>query len=296
MTTTDLDRKLTESRKALEQKYIFPATIGLIVVLIIVWAGAKRFASDDYWMNLLTEGLGIAITILFIDRLNEYRAEKQLKRRLIREAGSRSRDTAVSALDWLRNEGWLTKNDEYPLLRDKKFKYSNWHEAFLEDIDLQDTVLEDVGMERARLSRANLRGTRLERLKMRDAVLQYINLQDSLCFHLDLRDVNLLGANLENANLSVCQMQRTELARCNMKNASIIATNLQKARFGGTDLRGADLIHSDLKDAQLHNVVFDETTRLPDGSYWNPDTDMARFTTPIHSDFWQRDWEKEQSK
>ncbi len=55
--------------------------------------------------------LGAGVTIFFIDRLNTHRAEESLKHRLIREAGSRSLDVAISAVEWMDREGWLTGED-----------------------------------------------------------------------------------------------------------------------------------------------------------------------------------------
>ena len=47
--------------------------------------------------------VGAGVTILFIDRLNDFRDQDNLKRRLIREAGSRSHDIAISAVEWMRS-------------------------------------------------------------------------------------------------------------------------------------------------------------------------------------------------
>ena len=70
--------------------------------------------------------LGAGVTILFIDRLNAYRNRKDLQRRLIREAGSRSHDVAISAVEWMDREGWLTGEDGL-------LKGANLREARLKD-------------------------------------------------------------------------------------------------------------------------------------------------------------------
>ena len=66
----------------------------------------------DFQLNVSTEVLGVVagagISALVIDRVYAYRNRKDLQRRLIREAGSLSHDVAISAVEWLDREWWLT--------------------------------------------------------------------------------------------------------------------------------------------------------------------------------------------
>ena len=56
-----------------------------------------------FWQSLLvnvgTEFLGVAITVLILNALQERAQEEQLKRQLIREMGSKIRDVAVPAAE-----------------------------------------------------------------------------------------------------------------------------------------------------------------------------------------------------
>ena len=88
---------------------------GLFLVLIGVWIGSLLF-TEGYATNIYTEMLSIFVTILVLDRLNEWRNTQQLKRQLTREASSRDNSTALNAVDWLRAEKWLTIDDDSPLL------------------------------------------------------------------------------------------------------------------------------------------------------------------------------------
>ncbi len=66
---------------------------------------------DEYRPNLITEALGIGFTVLIIDWIYEQRARRELRRRLKREAGSRANAIAISAVEWIRAEGWLEGDD-----------------------------------------------------------------------------------------------------------------------------------------------------------------------------------------
>ena len=59
------------------------------------------------------------------------------------------------------------------------------------------------------------------------------------------------------------------------------------ANLDGADLSGANLTHAHLAGANLDGVRFDETTILPDESYWTPESDLSRFTDPDHPDFYR---------
>ena len=107
-----------EIREIHKKHRLFYELLGGFVLLIIgIFIGAMFFGGEnrDYWMNLFTEGIGvlasIGFTVFIIDRLNAKRdRERQtqdLKDRLVREAGSRSNDIAISAVEQLRAKDWL---------------------------------------------------------------------------------------------------------------------------------------------------------------------------------------------
>jgi uncharacterized protein YjbI with pentapeptide repeats len=62
-----------------------------------------------------------------------------------------------------------------------------------------------------------------------------------------------------------------------------------KANLSGADLRGTNLRGADLEYAILEDAQWDETTVLPDDTYWTTEVDLARFTDPNHADFWRSD-------
>jgi hypothetical protein len=86
------------------------------------------------------------------------------------------------------------------------------------------------------------------------------------------RWANLQGAILMNANL---------------EGANPSGANLQGANLREANLQGANLGQAHLQEAELKEAKFSEETALPDGSFWRPDANMARFTDPEHPSFWR---------
>lgn len=103
-----------------------------------------------------------------------------------------------------------------------------------------------------------------------------------------LQDGSVRGANLWGANI-----ESGDLGGADLQNINFWAANLRNTRLW-SDLRGTNLHAADISGAELSNyrfgsATFDETTKLPDGKNWSPETDMGRFTNPQHTDFWRSD-------
>ena len=90
-------------------RFFYEMLAGASVLVVCVLAGAGAFGGEniDYRMNLFTEGMGIVATVFIINRWYAHRERANLQSRLIREAGSRSNDIAISAVEWMDREGWL---------------------------------------------------------------------------------------------------------------------------------------------------------------------------------------------
>ena len=116
---------------------------------------------------------------------------------------------------------------------------------------------------------------------LRGANLFEANLQGVGLYQADLRGANLGLANLQEADLFMTNLQGTTLSAANLQGAHLAGANLQGAHLAGANLQEAGLL-----GAYLQGAEFNEDTTLPDGRPWTPDTDMARFTDPMHPDFW----------
>jgi len=169
-----------------KHRFFYEMLGGAVVLVISVLIGAGAFGAEsvDYRMNLFTEGMGIVATVFMINRWYAHREREGLKRRLIREAGSRSHDIAISAVEWMEREGWLRGEDSL----------------------MKGASLPGAMLRRARLEGANLEGADLSLADLRKAGLKDANLNGANLFMADvskslLKDADLGGADLHSAKL-----------------------------------------------------------------------------------------------
>jgi len=155
--------------------------------------------------NIYTEIISIGITIVILDRINEYRETQRLKKQLRRDAGSRSNTTALSAIDSMRHEGWLVGKSG--LLEKQSLRRSNLDQSYLRYAQLYKTDLYrsslveadliEADMKFSNLTHANLEGAWLYRTQLNGAELSYVNFEKAR-----FGGVNFYGANLKHANLT----------------------------------------------------------------------------------------------
>jgi len=112
-------------------------------------------------------------------------------------------------------------------------------------------------------------------------------LEDGSLYGANLRRANLqgtvlIGANLQGTVLIGANLQRANLWDANLQGANLRDANLQRANLWNANLQGTNL-----RDANLQGAKLDTNTILPDGSKCTEDTDMERFTSPEHKDFWK---------
>ncbi len=104
-----------------------------------------------------------------------------------------------------------------------------------------------------------------------------------------LRGAKLAGANLESAYLrdvmlhegllNGSHLEGADLMFAELKGTDFILAHLENAQLGWANLAGANLI-----DAHLEGAVLSEAI-LPDGTRWDKDEDMKRFTDVKHPKF-----------
>jgi hypothetical protein len=236
--------------------------IGSILLIILGYPIAhpnERFTLstlvEDLYSNVSSELIGIAVTILIIDRIyrryDERNEEKRARVDLTRQLGSTVNEVAKRAAEELRAKGWLT-------------------DGSLQEIDLRAANLED-----ARLWKADLQGANMQWARLKKA-----NLNDSI----------LVGANLTQANLQTAWLRGADLRGANLFEAKLYRAVLKGAYLENADLSGAHLEGARLEGANLRNTVFanacwDELTVLPDGEHWSAECDLKRFTDPLHPNF-----------
>ena len=184
-----------EKLQASHNKYklIYWILGSIILVGIGVFIGAVLFRNEDgYAMNLFTEGMGVAvsivITVFVIDRINERRDGErrldQLQRDLVRDAGSRFRDTSAKALERLRKNEWLTGDNG--LLKQADLQNADLQKEYLDNVNLQEASLFEAKLQGARLDRANLSGANLVYAKLQGARMGGANLVGAYLFEAEL--------------------------------------------------------------------------------------------------------------
>jgi len=221
---------------------------------------------SDFYANVSVDSLSIAFAILVLDRLNERRAEQQLKAQLIREMGSTDNAIALRAVRELRGHGseddnWLTDGS----LKGAYLIRPNLQGAELPDANLQEAILQEANLQRAFLFGANL---------------QKVTLIEA-----DLQGADLLAANLQEADLPGAKLQEAKLARSNMQKASLFRANLQEVELDQADLREANLQEADLQGAHLYQVKLQGAnllgTNLQEALLWEANLQGVRDLTDL---------------
>jgi len=335
MATNTFDQRLREAAEA-RRSLTIPEVIGIssVVFLIGLFIGAYYLSGenprieDAYWTNIITEGMGVFVTVVILGLLGRWYAIQDLKKRLVRQAGSVNHQIAINAVEELRQNRWLLREDKEHLLRNADLARANLEHAFLFGADLDGARLSwarlrSADFNFAQLDGAKLIGSDLTNVKMIHTKLAGADLHKANLNGSDLRYVNLKGAQLQNArlngvhmiyaNLAKVLMEETNLAGSNLVGTNIRGSNLIRANLSDCDLAHVDLSDSNLFQSNLKNCVlyfthFNENTVLPDAEnigsfgelqydkYWTPETDMTRYTDPNHPDFWQPDWAKEKNE
>ena len=222
---------------------------------------------DDYRTNFLTEAMGIGFTVLVIDWIYRQRARHELRSRLKREAGSRGNAIAISAVEWIRAEGWLEGDDG--LLKGESLISANLQGANLTRANLQNTKLVKANMQGANLFQANLCGSSLYGANLCKAQLQGA----------DLSNTNLRSADLRYARMRYFHIQEMEEIGLDLLNETPQRANLNSADLAGVYLEGATL-------PDEGNLV--DVECWPDGEQYVGNgllEELKKFTDVNHSEF-----------
>ncbi len=266
-----------------EYKFFYQVLGGSLLVAMGILIGAIAFSSEldrsAYFINLYTSLLSILVTVFVIDFLNrrreEHRERRQLQEQLIRDAGSTSNEIAKNAIHQLAKQGWL--EGDTGLLKGADLVDANLEKAYMRRANLERTILHGANLEKAdlgstNLQRADLSGSKLRSSNLFAANLQGADLSGARIEHAMLKNVHLQGADLSGANLT-----NTFLREANLEGVDFSHANLTEANLRNTNLKRADLSGANMQGAKLIGTMLNETTILPNGSHWTPDTDLTKF-------------------
>ena len=219
-------------------KFFYEMLGGGIVLAVSVLIGAAHFGGEnpDYQMNLFTEGMGILATVFIINRwyvLREReRHTRELKERLVLQAGSEVSQVAVRAVEQLRQNKWI----------------------FGPDSVLQGALLQDANLKNSNLWGANLKGTSLDGAILTGARLVNANLQESSLERALLHKTFVQEADLRGSRMDFATVRQCSLDRANLHKVSAMAADMQESSFCDTDLRQSELIGADLRGANFSSA------------------------------------------
>lgn len=101
------------------------------------------------------------------------------------------------------------------------------------------------------------------------------------------RKAVLNRSSLRGMDLSGMKLQGAKITGCDFRQSNLTNADLGEAQLNGVHLAGANLRDADLEGVVLKAVKFNKKTILPDGSAWNKEADLERFTNPEHPEFWR---------
>lgn len=222
---------------------------------------------DEFLTSLAPQAVGIVLTVFFIDALNRRREEhrhiRDMKERLIREAGSGVNSIAKSAVEELRSCNWLTGEEGI-------LQGAHMHSADLQDANLLRANLNRADLADAIVVGALLNGAWLEKAILSRAQLRHVNFNFA-----KMRQIDLIGADLKGAKLTGVDLRGALLNHADLRGANLSTSNLRGASLESTMIAGANVWSAEL----------DETTILPNGCAWSPGDDLTRFGALIENPY-----------
>jgi hypothetical protein len=153
----------------------------------------------DFYTNVGTELLSIAVTVLVIDALGARREASAERRRLVREMGSFDNGIALRAIREIRAHGYHADG--------------SLHHADLMRANLQGAELWSADLRGASFHHANLAGADLLGADLRRSVLWRANLRGTHLDEADLREANLIWSDLREARVTRDQLAMADSLR-----------------------------------------------------------------------------------
>lgn len=228
---------------------------GLLINPLIV---RVRTDLNNLLMDLVPEAIGIVFTVLIIERIYRYHEDRQEKKKLIEELGSRINLVAVSAAEKLWANKW-------------------WADGSLKDAQLAHSDLRGVDF-----GKANLTGVRFSHPRYGNAIFDETSILPDETTWLPTTDLEVFtNPNHKNYwrgyNLRKKTLKGQNFHQANLRGADLRESDLSNATFSQADLRSARLEACKLQGTNFRGALFDVKTLLPDGSLWSDNKDLLRF-------------------
>lgn len=257
--------------------------IAIFTVLALFLFSSLPFLNDIKLLDgIATEVIGIFFTFLVIDYYREDEAKKQaelrekaaieqqqqreaealaeFKKSLVRQARSRNNNTALDAIDIIREEGWLgSAGSSENLLEGAILSNADLSDADLSGSQLKETVFNGTAiLNRVNFNNADLRDAQFNHATLHETTFVGANLVGA-----DFSDATLCGcvfrADRENLhdNRPRLSPRETEKAVC-FKGATItgIPTLESNSKEKDRDFTDLSLNSASFEDCKLINIQF----------------------------------------
>lgn len=196
------------------------------IAILVSWNRSENFSWAELSANAFTEVLGILLTVLIIDTLNEQRSNKEKNDELAREMGSSENTETLKAVRELRARGWLQNGS----LRGSGLYRANLQNSNLEYANMSMSDLMESNLENANLSFSRLVKTNLCNTKLGNSILTKANLMEADLSFADLTNAQLTLSNLEKADLTNAKLHGADLFGCNLYKTKGLSTQLVKVK------------------------------------------------------------------
>jgi uncharacterized protein YjbI with pentapeptide repeats len=264
-----------ESSASDSDRRILLAIGGALIAGIAI--GLLLYPRLEFMMSVWTEALGVGVTVALFALVNRWQIKRGRQQQLVDDVAGIDATAARAAVHQMARKGWLEGENGLlrgvdltnAKLRETRLRHANLRGAVLTEAELREADLGAADLSGANLIKANLHAADLTAADLRGALLQNVIAQSAIFYRANASRANFFGARLNTANLR--------------------EADLKEANLADADLRGANLGSANLERARVSAESFDIETWLPDGLYWTPGTDLARYTDPSHPDFWRSD-------
>lgn len=182
---------------------IYRVAFLLIIVAIILWY-FNEISFEELLPNIITDLLGVALTVFIIDTMYRLRSDTERKRILIEKLGSKNNSVATEALHEINAQGWLYDG--------------SLNRASLLSCNLDGNSFSGADIRQARLAFASLRDTNWVEASLQGAWLDHVNLSNATLTMYEPEinrhiEADLTGASLYMANLKGAKIRHEQLCK-----------------------------------------------------------------------------------
>ncbi len=151
------------------------------------------------------------------------------------------------------------------------FNQADLRGANLSGTNLVGACFSNADLHQVNFSYANLTGSDFSAANAKQANLSHVNLMSAEMTAAQLQSAKFSNSSLCGANLTQAELSNSDLSGAHLRGTTLSHSNLHRANLRGAVLANADLSHAnltytdlrlaDLDGANLHMIIWDQTTK-----------------------------------